>query len=148
MNDRIDYRKINRNNQDSVKNPFGQHLRNLRDKAGISAVRLALFVDVSEATIYGLEQGKRTPNLKMIEKLASALNLTVEDLLIPELELTQNLVRKAQQQAEALSAPTPDTPTDIPQTAVKAGQVQAIGLTSEETARGMRPSTKRTGPVR
>lgn len=51
------------------------------EQKGISKKALAKRAGISYATLYALEIGRRSPTLKVLQKLAKALNVTVTDLL-------------------------------------------------------------------
>jgi putative molybdopterin biosynthesis protein len=56
------------------------HLRELRRKRGLSAIRLAAATGVSRQTIYAMEAGTYVPNTAVALRLAHALETTVEEL--------------------------------------------------------------------
>src|ERR1700724_1625671 len=55
-------------------------LGKLRQKRGLSAIRLAAIVGVSRQTIYAMEAGTYVPNTAVALRLARALETTVEEL--------------------------------------------------------------------
>ena len=57
------------------------NLRRFRDAAGLTQMQLANRSDMDMAEISRLELGKRDPRLSTIVRLASALELTVEELV-------------------------------------------------------------------
>ena len=63
---------------------FGEEVKRRRMKLTLTQDMLAAKVGVRLATIGRLEIGKIRPSLTMLEKLASALNCNVRDLLIEE----------------------------------------------------------------
>ena len=54
-----------------------QHQRKLR---GLTQEALAETVNVNRAYIGHIEQGRRTPSVKMLQKIAKALNVPVSEL--------------------------------------------------------------------
>jgi transcriptional regulator with XRE-family HTH domain len=66
-----------------IKQTFGQRVKDLRNKKGISQEKLAEFSELHRTYISSIELGKRNVALENIEKLAKALNCTIEDLFKP-----------------------------------------------------------------
>jgi transcriptional regulator with XRE-family HTH domain len=60
---------------------FGQRLRELRLEKGWSQEALANLADIDRTYIPGIESGKRNVSIVIIEKLASAFNQSVSELL-------------------------------------------------------------------
>ena len=58
-----------------------QRIRELREEKGLTQVRLAVAADMNPATLNRIEMGKASPNLKTLERLADALDITVSRLL-------------------------------------------------------------------
>jgi CheY-like chemotaxis protein/DNA-binding XRE family transcriptional regulator len=61
---------------------FGASVRSLRHRMGISQEELAERADLHRTYITGIEGGTRNITLRSIEKLASALQVTTESLLL------------------------------------------------------------------
>jgi putative molybdopterin biosynthesis protein len=59
-------------------------LKTVRETRGLSAAQLAKRVDVSRQTIYAIEDGSFVPNTAVALRLASALDVSVEDLFALE----------------------------------------------------------------
>jgi transcriptional regulator with XRE-family HTH domain len=59
---------------------LGQRLRELRDKADLSARELAKRIGVSSPFLSDIELGRRFPSEEVLGKLAAALNVPLEDL--------------------------------------------------------------------
>jgi transcriptional regulator with XRE-family HTH domain len=53
----------------------------LREEKGLTQVRLAVAADMNPATLNRIEMGRANPNLKTLERLAGALDITVSRLL-------------------------------------------------------------------
>lgn len=61
---------------------FGERLTEAREQQKISQKRLAEMLDITPTRLNYWEKGKREPNIDMIKRLASALNISVSDLLV------------------------------------------------------------------
>jgi DNA-binding XRE family transcriptional regulator len=59
----------------------------LRGKRGISVTHLAAAAEASRQTIYAMEAGAYLPNAAVALRLARALNVTVEELRIQDLDV-------------------------------------------------------------
>lgn len=57
---------------------FGQHLRRLREEAGLSAAELARRAGVPVSTLRGWQADKGMPSLSALLRLAQALGVPVE----------------------------------------------------------------------
>lgn len=66
--------------EDAVKAAFGQRVRELRTKKGLSQEGLALACDLDRTYIGGVERGERNVSLVNIKKIADALHVHVRDL--------------------------------------------------------------------
>ncbi len=58
-----------------------EKIRRLREQQGLSQQELADRADVAKSTIYEAETARRTPKLKTLEKIATALGVSVAELL-------------------------------------------------------------------
>ena len=56
-------------------------IRQLRKERGLSQAKLAVMADMDPATLNRLEQGKGNPNLKTLERVAGALDVSIAELL-------------------------------------------------------------------
>ncbi|MCX7884274.1 MAG: helix-turn-helix domain-containing protein [Caloramator sp.] len=64
---------------------LGQNIKKIREEKGISAYKLSKIAGVGISTISEIENGKRQSlNSSTIEKVANALNVSVDDLLLTE----------------------------------------------------------------
>ncbi len=61
----------------------GRNIRRLRTAAGLSLADLAAAADVSKTTLHGLEQGEGNPTLSTLWALATALGVSLGELLEP-----------------------------------------------------------------
>ena len=59
---------------------FGKKLKELRQKKGLSQEALALEIDVDRTYIGKIERAERNISLKMVGKIAKALNIEVKEL--------------------------------------------------------------------
>ena len=59
---------------------FGKRVRELRTEKGLSQEGLALVCDLDRTYIGGIERGERNVSLVNIQKIASALGVTVREL--------------------------------------------------------------------
>jgi DNA-binding XRE family transcriptional regulator len=60
---------------------FGEQLRSVRERLGVSRDRLAALVGTTGQTIYRLEDGKHEPALPLALALARALGVTLVELV-------------------------------------------------------------------
>jgi len=65
-----------------TKPPRGLRLAELRKDAGLSQYELARYVGVPQANIAFWERSEKPPRSEVLPKMAEALNVSVEDLLI------------------------------------------------------------------
>lgn len=66
----------------SISNDFGMLIRYIRKKKGYSLADLEEMTNISKSYIYRLEKGERkAPSIKIIEKLAQALDIDINELL-------------------------------------------------------------------
>lgn len=59
---------------------FGQRLRQLREKKGLSQEAFADLCELDRTYISGIERGKRNPSLRNLAKIAAALQLPISQL--------------------------------------------------------------------
>lgn len=74
------------NDPDYLQN-FGQKLRTLRQRKGLTLQALGDMLDVSHQFISKLEQGKKYPHAVILVKLSQIFNVSVDVLVKDELEL-------------------------------------------------------------
>ena len=70
----------------SITNTFGFRLKHLRKKAGLSQEQLALTAELAPSFVGEVERNLKRPSLESIEKLATALEISVPELLSYDLE--------------------------------------------------------------
>lgn len=63
-----------------VMEAFGQAVRTLRERAGLSQEEFGFRCGLDRTYISGIERGIRNPTLKVIQQLAGGLDTTVSDL--------------------------------------------------------------------
>ena len=59
---------------------FGQRIRELRQKTGLSQEKFALMIGMDRTYFYSVESGKRNISLLNIKKIADGLEITVDKL--------------------------------------------------------------------
>lgn len=64
----------------AIKAAFGQRVRELRAKKGLSQEALALACELDRTYIGGVERGERNVSLLNIRKIADALGVSVREL--------------------------------------------------------------------
>jgi transcriptional regulator with XRE-family HTH domain len=69
--------------------PFGQTVRQLREKRQLSQERLGQLAQLHRNYIGGIERGELNPTLRTIQKLAAALELRPSQLLAAAERLEQ-----------------------------------------------------------
>ena len=62
-----------------VKLKIGQRIKDLREKSSISQKDLAYSADLDRSYIAGIENGRRNVSIVNIEKIATALNVTLKE---------------------------------------------------------------------
>ncbi|ARK09014.2 helix-turn-helix transcriptional regulator [Fibrella sp. ES10-3-2-2] len=67
-----------RQKMEGAKQSVGTLIREVRKAKGLTQEELAAKMGVQKAMVNGLEQGRSSPTVKTLEKVASALGLTLE----------------------------------------------------------------------
>ena len=67
----------------NIQKTFGENLRRIRIKFGLSQAKLSHRAGLSPVYINGIEQGKKNVSLKNIWRITSALNILISDLFSP-----------------------------------------------------------------
>lgn len=57
----------------------GARIKEIRAEQGISQEKLALKADIDRTYLAGVEQGKRNPSIKSLEKIIVTLGITFHD---------------------------------------------------------------------
>jgi len=65
---------------DSITEKFGQRVRELRNRRGISQEELAFKAGVHRTYLGGIERGERNPSLKNIAAIAEALGIPLREI--------------------------------------------------------------------
>ncbi len=60
---------------------IGKKLRQLREAEGLTQAQFAKKVGLTQAAISQFEDGKRTPSTQALQKIATALRLSIDDLI-------------------------------------------------------------------
>ena len=63
----------------------GEKIKYYRNLRGLTQKQLGEMCGLSEPAIRNYELGNRTPSPQQLEKIAAALNVTVTELILPEL---------------------------------------------------------------
>lgn len=71
---------MGRNADEAIKAAFGQRVRELRAKKGLSQEALALACELDRTYIGGIERGERNVSLVNIQKIAAALGVPMREL--------------------------------------------------------------------
>jgi transcriptional regulator with XRE-family HTH domain len=64
-----------------MENVIGENIKQLRENKNLTMSQLSAISKVAQSSISLIENGKRIPNKKTLEKLAKALEVNVEELL-------------------------------------------------------------------
>jgi transcriptional regulator with XRE-family HTH domain len=80
--------------RDNILILFGEQLKNFRKERNISQEEFAFRAELDRTYISGLECGKRNPTLKIIVKLAYALNMKPSELLLNLQSATEKIYEK------------------------------------------------------
>ena len=80
---------------------LGKNIRKFRLQAGIKQEELAEQVDCTGSHIGQIERGRRVPSLEMVVRIANALHVTVDQLLLdyteyPELVYLRDAEKRVQ----------------------------------------------------
>ncbi len=63
-----------------IKSDFGNRIRTLRLKSGLSQEKFALKIDMDRTYYSSVENGKRNISLTNIQKISDGFNITLEEL--------------------------------------------------------------------
>jgi len=66
----------------SVRLLFGQNVKKVREQKGWSQDRLSEETGLHRTYISGIERGVRNPTIKIVQQLATALGVEIQDLFI------------------------------------------------------------------
>jgi transcriptional regulator with XRE-family HTH domain len=64
----------------SIKSKFGNKLRELRKRKGLSQENFAGLADIDRTYIADIENGKRNVSIIIVEKIAKAFEISISDL--------------------------------------------------------------------
>lgn len=63
-----------------IEEKVGQKIKQIRNEKGLSQEKLALKAEIDRTYLAGVEQGKRNPSIKSLEKIVEALGISFKDL--------------------------------------------------------------------
>lgn len=63
-----------------INHEFGKRIQFLRKKKGWSQEQFAFECDINKNYLSDVERGRRNPTLKVLEKIANGLGITLEEL--------------------------------------------------------------------
>jgi transcriptional regulator with XRE-family HTH domain len=66
--------------KDRTLTAFGRNVARLRDERGLSQDKLAEKADLDRTYISGIERGVRNPGIKIVLRIAKALNVSLTEL--------------------------------------------------------------------
>jgi transcriptional regulator with XRE-family HTH domain len=72
-------------------NRFGEKLRTLRERRGLSLKQLGDLLNVSKTYVWEMEKGEKIPNIAMLTKVCDLFNVSCDKLIRDELELDNEL---------------------------------------------------------
>jgi transcriptional regulator with XRE-family HTH domain len=67
---------------EDVRQTVGRNVRRLREEAGLSQEKLALEADLDRTYVSGVERGVRNPTVTVVARIAKALKIAPDKLLI------------------------------------------------------------------
>jgi transcriptional regulator with XRE-family HTH domain len=67
---------------EDVRKTVGRNVRRLREEAGLSQEKLALEADLDRTYVSGVERGVRNPTVTVVARIAKALKIAPDKLLI------------------------------------------------------------------
>lgn len=80
------------------KNIIGKNIRKIRKSKGMTMKELGKIIDISEQGIGNYERGDRTPNIGALNKIATALDVRIHDLLKDPSLNNSNITNKSKQE--------------------------------------------------
>lgn len=66
---------------DSMAKRLGENIKRIRTESGMTQADLCRKLDVDRAYMSNIESGKKNPTLSTIERIAKALNVSIEELM-------------------------------------------------------------------
>jgi transcriptional regulator with XRE-family HTH domain len=66
---------------------FGEKLRTLRERRGLTVRQLAAMLEITHSHIVSIETGRHKPSVKLVIKVADLFNVSTDQLLRDNLEL-------------------------------------------------------------
>lgn len=86
---------------------FSQNLAELRKKRGVTQDELAEFIGVTKASVSKWENGQSMPDIQLLPLLASYFNVTIDELVGYQAQLSKEQIRAAYQSFSAAFAERP-----------------------------------------
>lgn len=68
----------------------GKRIAELREKRGLTLSQLAKLVGMSKSALWAVEQGRVSPTISTLWKIANALGVTFGELVEPSLLVAEN----------------------------------------------------------
>lgn len=62
----------------------GQKIRRLREEKGLTQAALAKGAGLAQSFVSSIESGQKSPTVRSLQKLASALDVSPDELLVPD----------------------------------------------------------------
>jgi transcriptional regulator with XRE-family HTH domain len=69
---------------------IGKRIAELREKRGLTLSQLAKLVGMSKSALWAVEQGRVSPTISTLWKIANALDVTFGELVEPSLLIAEN----------------------------------------------------------
>lgn len=66
---------------------FGEKLRTLRERSGLSYRKMAAMLETSHSHIINLETGKHKPSVDLIVKVTEVFNVSFDQMMNDDIEL-------------------------------------------------------------
>ncbi len=73
---------------------LGKLIKHYRNKQGISQEKLGEMININSQHVSNIENGRRYPSLETVVAIANSLDITVDDLLVKDLNKTSSSVGK------------------------------------------------------
>ena len=67
--------------ENDYKSAFGQHIRKVRERKGITQFELASLMNINAQNISSYERGERCPSIFWVHRLCEALNIDITNFI-------------------------------------------------------------------
>ncbi|MFC1684369.1 helix-turn-helix domain-containing protein [Pseudomonadota bacterium] len=84
-----------------ISNLVGTRIRAIRSKRNLTQQQLADLADIPRATLATVEKDDANPSLAVVHKIATALNMTIDDLIIEHFQRVQAIRKEKMPQLES-----------------------------------------------